>query len=247
LSVEGRVDRYGLIGHPVSHSSSQQYFTRKFEREGIHARYDLFDLPEIAALPKLIAEHELCGFNITIPHKRSAMPFMQALDDTAKHVGAVNTVRVTKTGLVGYNTDATGFRSMLLPLIGAERPRALLLGTGGASRAVAFVLRELGIRFRLVSRDLQRGDITYDMLDPIVLKVSPLVINTSPVGQFPDADRAPQLPYDALTPKHLLIDLVYNPDTTLFMQHGRKHGARTCNGLPMLHAQAEAAWGIWSS
>ena len=242
------MDHYGLIGHPVSHSFSQRYFNKKFEREGIHARYDLFDLPDCATLPRLIADHpHLRGLNVTIPHKQAVIPMLHAMDDTARLVGAVNTISIHDGALTGHNTDVEGFRTMLLPLLNGERPRALVLGSGGACRAVAFVLREAGIKFRVVSRDRVRGDLTYELLDPIVLKVCPLIINTTPLGQHPDVDAAPALPYGSLTPDHLLIDLVYNPERTLFLKHGHERGARTCNGLPMLHAQAEASWRIWNS
>ncbi|MEO8066533.1 MAG: shikimate dehydrogenase [Flavobacteriales bacterium] len=241
------MDHYGLIGHPVAHSFSQRYFSEKFERESIRARYDLFDLPDVAALPALIADRpELRGLNVTVPHKQTVITHLDALDDTARTVGAVNVISIRTGALTGHNTDVEGFRSMLAPLLNGERPRALVLGSGGASRAVAFVLRTVGIKFRVVSRDRTRGDLTYDMVDPIVLKVCPLIINTTPVGQFPDVDAAPPLPYAALTPKHLLIDLVYNPERTLFLKRGTEHGAHTSNGLPMLHAQAEAAWRIWN-
>lgn len=248
MSVEGRVERYGLIGHPVSHSFSQRYFTEKFQRENISARYELFDMPDINGLRALVAAHEgLRGLNVTIPHKQAVMPLLDELAPTARSVGAVNTVHVKVNTLIGHNTDAEGFRQMLLPLLGTERPRALVLGTGGASRAVAYVLKDLNIKFRLVSRTRDRGDITFDMVDATVMKVSPLIINTTPLGQHPLADEAPQLPYDQLTPRHMLIDLVYNPEVTAFMRNGRTHGARTCNGLPMLHAQAEAAWRVWNN
>lgn len=248
MSVEGRVERYGLIGHPVSHSFSQRYFTEKFQRENISARYELFDMPDINGLRALVAAHEgLRGLNVTIPHKQAVMPLLDELAPTARSVGAVNTVHVKGNTLIGHNTDAEGFRQMLLPLLGTERPRALVLGTGGASRAVAYVLKELNIKFRLVSRTRDRGDITFDMVDATVMKVSPLIINTTPLGQYPLVDETPQLPYDQLTPRHMLIDLVYNPEVTTFMKHGRTHGARTCNGLPMLHAQAEAAWRVWNN
>ncbi len=242
------MDHYGLIGHPVSHSLSQRYFTEKFQREGIHARYDLYDLPDCSALLALLAQQpEMRGLNVTIPHKQSVLPLLQGLDETARTVGAVNTISIRDGALTGHNTDVEGFRVMLEPLLDGERPRALVLGSGGASRAVAFVLRSLGIKFRIVSRDRDRGDLTYDLVDPIVLKVCPLIINTTPLGQHPLIDVAPRLPYEALTPKHLLIDLVYNPERTLFLELGNERGARTCNGLPMLHAQAEAAWRIWNS
>ncbi|MDQ3101224.1 MAG: shikimate dehydrogenase, partial [Bacteroidota bacterium] len=157
-----------------------------------------------------------------------------------------NTIVVKDGRMIGHNTDVVGFRSTLAPLLNGEKPRALVLGSGGASRAVAYVLKELGIRFRVVSRSRERGDLTWDRLDPTVIKVCPLIINTTPLGMAPEIDSCPDLPYDAIGPKHTLIDLVYNPEETLFLRKGRDRGARTMNGLCMLEAQAEASWQIWN-
>jgi len=173
------------------------------------------------------------------------MPLLDSIDPLAAAVGAVNTISFRNGRSTGHNTDVEGFRSTLLPLLKGTKPRALVLGTGGASRAVAFVLREQGIKFRIVSRSAERGDLTWDMLDPIVAKVCTLIINTTPLGMYPDVEAAPPLPYEAIGPKHVLIDLVYNPEETEFMRLGKANGATVVNGMRMLEAQAEAAWRIW--
>lgn len=250
------MQRYGLIGRALSHSFSREYFTRKFEREGsVDHVYDLFEIPTIEDLPELLAvTPDLRGFNVTIPYKESIIPFLHELDPLAAAVGAVNTVSIREGRLIGHNTDVYGFRTLVEPVLGGLRepgsdirPRALVLGSGGASRAVAFALREAGIRFRVVSRDRSRGELTWDMLDRTVIGVCRLIINTTPLGMFPDVDSAPFLPYEALTPKHVLIDLVYNPERTRFLKHGEEMGAKTIGGLGMLKAQAEEAWRIWKN
>ena len=175
------------------------------------------------------------------------IPLLDELDPTAAAVGAVNTVKVVNGRTIGYNTDVDGFRSTLIPLLNGSKPRAIVLGSGGASRAVAFVLRELGIKFRVVSRSRERGDLTWDLLEPIVVEVSTLIINTTPLGMAPAKDTKPDLPYTAIGPKHILIDLVYNPERTEFLKAGESRGARTVNGLAMLHAQADASWAIWNN
>ncbi len=238
---------YGLIGKPLSHSFSQRWFTDLFQREGLpYHRYDLFELDDIAELSKVLGDtHGLAGLNVTIPYKRTVMPLLHALDPIAAAVGAVNTILLRDGHTTGHNTDVEGFRASLLPLIGDARPRALVLGSGGASRAVAFVLRELGIRFRVVSRSPERGDLTWSIMDPTIVKVCPLIINTTPLGMHPHADEAPPLPYEAIGPRHILYDLVYNPAETLFLKEGRQRGATVINGMPMLEAQAMAAWRLW--
>ena len=250
------MQRYGLIGRALSHSFSKEHFNGKFRREGLSdCRYDLFELPAIGDLPTLLAETpDLRGFNVTIPYKESIIPYLSSLDPLAAAVGAVNTVAVQHGRLTGHNTDVHGFRKLVEPALaglqepGSDiRPRALVLGSGGASRAVAYVLREAGIRFRVVSRDRARGELTWDMVDRTVISVCRLIINTTPLGMHPDVESSPPLPYEALTPKHVLIDLVYNPERTRFLKHGEEMGARTIGGLGMLREQAEAAWGIWSS
>jgi shikimate dehydrogenase len=249
------VARYGLIGRSLEHSFSQRYFTDKFQREGrTEDRYDAFELADIDAFPALLKETPgLVGLNVTIPYKQAVIPHLSGLDPVAAAVGAVNTIAIHADGrTTGHNTDVEGFRATLLPMLEqlAKRdtdikPRALVLGNGGASRAVAFVLREAGIRFRIVSRDRTMGDLTWEQLDRTVVGVCPLIINATPLGTFPKVDEAPPLPYTAIGPEHLLIDLVYNPEETLFLKRGKERGATTSNGLTMLHTQAEAAWRIW--
>lgn len=241
------MERYGLIGRHLSHSFSQRYFTEKFAREGRTDHcYDLFELEHIEQFSQLIASTpDLLGLNVTIPYKQAVIPHLHAVDPIAAAVGAVNTIRIHEGRLTGHNTDVEGFRSTLLPLIGSARPRALVLGSGGASRAVVFVLRELGIKFRVVSRSRETGDLTWEQLDPALVGVCPLIINTTPLGMYPEVDAMPAVPMDAVGPKHWLIDLIYNPEKTRFLEVGEAHGARTANGLAMLHAQADAAWEIW--
>ena len=240
----------------MSHSFSKEHFTEKFRREGLaDCRYDLFELPAIGDLSALLADTpDLRGFNVTIPYKESVIPYLNGMDPLAAAVGAVNTVAIRDGKLTGHNTDVYGFRSLVSPVLDALhdpgsdiRPRALVLGSGGASRAVAYVLREAGIRFRVVSRDRARGELTWDMLDRTLIGVCKLIINTTPLGMYPDVDSSPPLPYEALTSKHVLMDLVYNPERTRFLKHGEEMGARTIGGSGMLRAQAEAAWGIWTA
>ncbi|MBK6344097.1 MAG: shikimate dehydrogenase [Flavobacteriales bacterium] len=240
--------RYGLIGKPLSHSFSQRYFTEKFRREGLaDHRYDLFGIDRAEDLRTLIAATPgIRGLNVTIPYKQTVMPLLDAIDPLAAAVGAVNTIKIEGDRLTGFNTDVEGFRQTLLRLLNKKKPRALVLGSGGASRAVAFALREQGIKFRVVSRSRDRGDMTYALLEPIVVDVCTLIINTTPLGMHPDVASMPPLPYEAIGGKHVLIDLVYNPVETRFLQEGRKRGAVIANGLDMLHAQAEASWRIWN-
>jgi shikimate dehydrogenase len=248
--------RYGLLGRELGHSFSQAYFTEKFKHAKLKDhRYDPFEIPEIGRLPILLEDTPgLRGLNVTIPYKQTVIPFLQAMDPLAAAVGAVNTIAISPGRLTGHNTDVHGFRTLIEPVVhglqdpGSDiRPRALVLGTGGASRAVAYVLREKGIRFRVVSRDRSRGDLTWDMIDRTVMSVCRLIINTTPLGMHPEEGTLPPLPYAELTPKHVLVDLVYNPERTLFLQRGEAAGARTVGGLAMLHAQAEEAWRIWHS
>ncbi len=239
---------FGLIGKPLSHSFSQKWFSEKFSREQLHDhRYELFELDDANGIHSLIRENrDLAGLNVTIPYKKDVIPLLDGIDPLAAAVGAVNTICVKDGRTTGHNTDVIGFRRTLQPLLNGEKPRALVLGSGGASRAVVYVLKEMGIRFRVVSRSRERGDLTWDLLDPTVLKVCPLIINTTPLGMAPAISGVPQLPYDAIGPKHTLIDLVYNPAETIFLRKGRERGARTTNGLCMLEAQAEASWQLWN-
>ncbi|GAB4022888.1 shikimate dehydrogenase family protein [Spirosoma koreense] len=243
--------RYGLIGYPLTHSFSQRYFTEKFTREGIaDSRYDLFELPDIGTLPELFRLPELKGLNVTIPYKQAVQPYLDRLDASAEKIGAVNVIRIEPDGSrTGYNSDYYGFRQALtdwLTSLGRSTTdlQALVLGTGGASKAVTVALTDLGIRFAYVSRTKTETTFTYDDL-PALLAHYPLIINASPVGTYPNVDQAPILPYSLLTNRHLLYDLVYNPAETKFMQLGQQQGASTQNGLRMLELQADKAWEIW--
>lgn len=243
--------RYGLIGFPLTHSFSQRYFTEKFAREGISdSRYDLFELPNITALPELLKLPGLRGLNVTIPHKLVVLPFLDRLDASAEKIGAVNVIKFeSDSSLTGYNSDYYGFWQSLIDWLNLlqripHELQALVLGTGGASKAVTVALADLGITYKFVSRTKTDDTLTYDDL-PTVLRDYHLIINGSPVGTHPRIDEAPALPYNLLTKYHLLYDLVYNPAETKFMQLGHERGAATHNGLRMLELQAEKAWEIW--
>lgn len=243
--------RYGLLGYPLGHSFSARFFAEKFRREGIDAEYVNFEMPSVEGLRTFIAaDPALCGLNVTIPHKQAVIPRLDALTDEAQAIGAVNVIAISRgeTGLrlVGANTDAVGFRRSLEPLLRPCHRRALVLGTGGASRAVVYVLRQLGIEPCYVSRTERQGAFTYASLTPDVVRAHRIIVNCSPVGMYPHTDECPALPYGALTEEHLLYDLVYNPEETLFMRRGRERGATVKNGLEMLHLQALAAWDVWT-
>lgn len=243
--------RFGLIGRTLGHSFSARYFADKFAREDLaeQCRYDLFELEQVDDVKDLLHNTDsLEGFNVTIPYKQQIIPLLDSLSREAREIGAVNCVKVAKDGtLTGYNTDIDGIRISLDKLLGSEHiEAALILGTGGASQAVQYVLLERNIPFRLVSRDGSKGDLTYDELTQEVIDSHRLIINSSPVGMYPHCDEAPALPYHKLTPNHYLFDLVYNPERTLFVERGRAQGAHTLSGLAMLYAQAESAWKIWN-
>ena len=241
---------FGLIGRSLKHSFSQTYFSQKFHNLGLaDCRYELFELPTINELPQLLAQHpRLAGLNVTIPYKEQVWPYLDGTALSADRVGAVNVIEFTADGRrVGHNTDIIGFRESLLrffPGIGPE-VRALVLGTGGAAKAVEVVLRDLGVGYWLVSRNPLGPGLTYDDLTPRLLAEHPLLINATPLGTYPKTDECPPIPYPALTPRHYLFDLTYNPAETLFMQKGAAAGAQVQNGFDMLCRQAEAAWEIW--
>ncbi len=243
---------YGLIGFPLGHSFSQQYFNTKFEAEGINAKYRNFELPDIGDLMELISEYpDLSGLNVTIPYKQDVIPYMDAMNPVAKEVGAVNVIKFTRNGddlsLTGYNTDVIGFTDSIKPLLTEGHKKALVLGSGGASRAVMYSLKQLGVEPVIVSRTARDGVLTYQDLTPEVMSSHTVIVNTTPLGMYPNIDECPDIPYDLLTPEHLCYDLLYNPDETLFMKRAAEHGAKTKNGLEMLMLQAFASWDIWNS
>jgi len=244
--------KYGLIGFPLGHSFSKKYFAEKFEKEGIDdAVYDNYPLEDINGFEPLYkGDPELMGLNVTIPHKESVIPFLDVLSEDARNIGAVNTICLcTKTGRlvkVGHNTDTSGFRKSLEEHLTDVPKEALVLGTGGSSKAVVYVLEDMGIKVTRVSSSGKEGAIAYSDLTDKMVQQAKLIVNTTPLGMHPNTDACPDIPYDALTTDHLLFDLVYNPVVTRFMQEGRNRGASAVNGYQMLVYQAEEAWQIWN-
>lgn len=242
------MERYGLIGRPLGHSLSAEYHGALFEQKGLDARYDNFELADIGELPRLLADiPELRGFNVTAPFKQAIIPFLCCLDAEAEAVGAVNVVKVLPDGrMKGYNSDVYGFTEALRPLINDRaHDRALILGTGGASRAVSYALERLGIVVTPVSRHKRPGVMTYGELTGDIMSEHTLIVNCTPSGTYPDVNSAPEIPYNALTDRHLCFDLVYNPPVTKFMQLAHERGAQTSNGLRMLQLQADRSQQLW--
>ncbi len=246
------IKELGLIGYPLSHSFSEKYFAEKFRKESIEDySYSNFPIPDIAMLEELLEEHPgLMGLNVTIPYKEQILPYLDEIEPEAREAGAVNTVKVSGQGgavkLKGYNTDVYGFRESLIPLLQGSQIQALVLGTGGAAKAVTHVLEQLGIPYLYVSRKHRTGRLEYRDLCLSVIKNHQLIINTTPLGTFPDVSTFPDIPYDILTADHLLYDLVYNPPESSFLRLGRQKGARIKNGLEMLQLQADKSWEIWT-
>ena len=244
----------GLIGYPLSHSFSKKYFADKFEEEGIEGyHYELFPLPTIEALPALLKEvPNLFGLNVTIPYKQQVMKYLDDIDEAAAAVGAVNTIKIKNGRLKGYNSDVYGFEISLLDLLATSKKpiselKALVLGTGGAAKAVTYVLDKLGIFNQLVSRNPKEGVVTYNSLTKTKLKDFSIVVNTTPLGMSPKVTTCPSIPYDAIHQDHFLYDLVYNPELTLFLKNGLQRNAKIKNGLAMLQLQAERSWEIWKN
>lgn len=241
---------FGLIGKPLVHSFSQHYFTQKFQEESIDAAYGLYELDKIEDLKLLLQQKAFSGLNVTIPYKQSVLPYLAELDETARAVGAVNVIKFVRHSgevvLKGYNSDVIGFHDSLVPLLRPYHKRALVFGTGGASNAVEYVLRRLGIEVQLVSRKAKDSLLSYEQITPEVLQSYQLLVNTTPLGTFPHVDTCVDIPYQNITNKHLLYDLVYNPQETLFLRYGKERGAQVMNGYAMLRGQAEAAWEIWN-
>ena len=245
------MDKYGLIGFPLGHSFSKSFFNEKFQNEGIDAEYINFEIKGIDELPEVLATNpELRGLNVTIPYTEKVLSFLDYISVEARAIGAVNVIRVDHKGddvlLKGYNSDVIGFTKSIEPLLETFHKKALILGTGGASKAINYGLKSLGLETVLVSRFERPGTIQYKDITPDVVKEYNVIVNCTPSGMFPHYDECPDLPYEALDNHNLLYDLIYNPDETLFMKKGRERGAQTKNGLEMLLLQAFASWDFWN-
>lgn len=244
------MDKYGLIGYPLGHSFSKSYFNEKFENEGINAEYINFEIPTLDSLPEILASNpELKGLNVTIPYKEKVISYLDSISPEARAIGAVNVIRVDHKGndtyLKGFNSDVIGFTKSIEPLLERFHKKALILGTGGASKAVNFGLKSLGLETVFVSRFERPGTIQYSQITPDIIQEYNVIVNCTPCGMYPHIDECPQLPYEAMTSKNILYDLLYNPDETLFMKKGAQHGATVKNGLEMLLLQAFASWKFW--
>jgi len=246
---------YGLIGYPLGHSFSRGYFNDKFAAEGINAEYCNFEIPAIGDIKDVLDDNpDLAGLNVTIPYKEQVIPYLDRLDGDAAAIGAVNVIRIVRHDpvddddfeLVGYNSDVVGFRNSISPLLTPHRDKALILGTGGASKAVFHGLRQLGVEPVYVSRTPRQGVLSYADLTPEVMAGHKVIVNATPLGMYPKVDSCPDIPYDCLTSEHLLYDLIYNPDMTTFMKKGAALGAEVKNGLEMLLLQAFESWRIWN-
>ncbi len=238
---------YGIIGYPLSHSFSPAYFRKKFAGLEINATYEAFPLKHITELPSLLQSHpNIAGLNVTSPYKEAIMPYLQEMDAVAATIGAANCLSINKGYIKGYNTDADGFEKSLVPLLTGNHSRALILGSGGSSKTIAYVLSQLGIPFSIVTSGNAAGAYTYQSLTPEIIAAHQLIVNATPIGMYPDVDAMPPLPYEGIGAEHLLYDLIYNPEETQFLIKGKERGATIKNGFEMLMLQAEAGWSIWN-
>ncbi|MEZ4809150.1 MAG: shikimate dehydrogenase [Allomuricauda sp.] len=246
--TEKKENRYGLLGRNISYSFSQGYFAQKFKDLGLtdHS-YENFDIQDISEFGTVLANNPLKGLNVTIPYKEQIIPYLDALDPTAEKIGAVNTIKFTKNGLIGFNTDAHGFQKSLEPFLSPHHTKALILGTGGASKAVRFVLETMGLSSHYVSRTKKIGQYAYEDLDRGIMTAHTVIVNCTPLGTHPNVKDKPPIPYRFIGEKHVFFDLIYNPEKTAFLIEGEKKGATICNGLKMLQLQAEKAWEIWNT
>ena len=237
---------FGLIGYPLTHSFSPNYFKNKFESIGVkHTDYKSFELHDLNSIRKLVKTNDLSGFNVTIPHKQSIIPYLDELTPEANAIGSVNCVKVVEGKLIGFNTDEFGFRASLTRLIGDKKvEKALVLGNGGSSKAVQFALRQLKFDFSVVSRS---GDLNYNNLSPSLIRTCQLIVNTTPLGMFPNVEEHPDIPYEAITSSHVAFDLIYNPSETAFMRKCSLGGAQVKNGQEMLELQADKSWEVWNT
>lgn len=248
------MQQYGLIGYPLGHSFSKGYFTQKFKKEQIaNSIYNNYPIESIDQLNDVIDTNpELIGLNVTIPYKEQAIKYLNELDEAAKEIGAVNTIKITSSNggryLKGYNTDIYGFRESLKPMLHKHHSKALILGTGGASKAIKYVLSKLGIDYVSASiEELKEKEISYREINEDLIKERQIIINATPLGTYPNVNTCPDIPYEYITSNHILFDLVYNPEVTLFLKRGKERDAKIKNGLEMLHLQAEESYKIWNS
>ena len=246
------MNKFGLVGYPLTHSFSRKFFTEKFSTEDINATYVNFEIDSIEKFPALAAANpDLIGMNVTIPYKEQVIPFLNELDDAAREIGAVNTIRVERPEngiyLKGFNTDVYGFSESLKPFLKPHHKKALILGTGGAAKGVIWALKQLNIESKVVSRTPKdKSQISYEQLSKSIMEEHTIIINTTPLGTFPKVEGCPGIPFEYISKKHLMYDLVYNPEVTAFIRRGKEQGATIKNGLEMLHLQALKAWEIWN-
>ncbi len=240
--------KFGLIGKNIDYSFSKKYFSEKFKKENLDYTYSNFDIVNISEIESILQNNSISGYNVTIPYKEEIIKFLDEIDEVAKDIGAVNTIKKIDNKNIGFNTDSIGFEKSLLPLIENKIPKnALILGSGGASKAIKYVLKKLKINYSTVSRKEGKSEFVYENLNEVILNKFKMIINCSPVGTFPNINNCPNIPYKFLTKDHILYDLVYNPIESLFLKRGRNLGCKTKNGLEMLEIQANESWIVWNN
>lgn len=244
------MDTYGLLGYPLGHSFSRRFFEEKFKKENINAQFNNFEIDSIDKFTKILKSNPtLKGLSVTIPYKETIIPFIDELSEEAKIINAVNSIQISRKGNIirtkGYNTDAYGFKLSLLDFIKGNKSDAIILGTGGASKAIEYTLNNLNIKYKIASRAPQENQIAYSSINEII-NTHKIIINTTPLGMFPNIETYPLIPYEELDKSYYLYDLTYNPELTTFMKKGLENGANVKNGLEMLHLQAEKSWEIWN-
>ncbi len=239
--------KFGLIGKNIDYSFSKKYFSEKFKKENLDCTYSNFDIENISLIESILQKNGISGYNVTIPYKQEIIKFLDEIDEVAKAIGAVNTIKKIDNKNIGFNTDCIGFEKSLIPLIENKKPdSALILGGGGASKAVKYVLKKIKINYSAVSRKEGKSEFIYENLNDVIINRFKMIINCSPVGTFPNINKCPNIPYKHLTKEHILYDLVYNPIESLFLRRGRELGCKTKNGLEMLEIQANESWRIWN-
>ena len=239
--------KFGLIGKNIDYSFSKKYFSEKFKKENLDCTYSNFDIENISLIESILQKNWISGYNVTIPYKQEIIKFLDEIDEVAKAIGAVNTIKKIDNKNIGFNTDSIGFEKSLIPLIENKKPdSALILGGGGASKAVKYVLKKIKINYSTVSRKEGKSEFIYENLNDVIINRFKMIINCSPVGTFPNINKCPNIPYKHLTKEHVLYDLVYNPIESLFLRRGRELGCKTKNGLEMLEIQANESWRIWN-